>query len=544
MKQEARRLVDRLWNYCNVLRDDGVSSLDYLEQLSFLVFLKMAAEIEQANKDITDEAKHRHVLPEGEHWKDRGWPGLLDLSGKKLEESYSQLLADLGKREESEAENADLGDGEDEDYPVPDQEEDNETTLSLIFFRARNRLQNPVNLRRLIVDLIDKEEWLTASKDIKGDAYEALIARSAADTKAGAGQYFTPRVLIESIVRCMRPTPDDTITDPACGTGGFLLAAHDYIVREYGAEMSTEDFERFDQGAIWGTELVPTTARLAAMNLLLHNIGRADGKPLIKVTDALAKVPEKRASIVLANPPFGKKSSIVVSNADGKVSREDMAYYRRDFWETTTNKQLNFVQHIANLLTDNGRAAVILPDNVLFEGGRGASIRRELLTRYNLHTMLRLPDGIFYAGGVKANVLFFDAAPARRSEDDTPATGQLWVYDLRTDNRFTLKQNPLLPEHLADFEKRAFGVGEEDPDGAFARRKASGRLQVVDGAKLVATKDVDLDIGLIETERERTAETRTPAELTLALAEDLRGAFSELDALAKDLGIELPPLTK
>ncbi|MER5349041.1 class I SAM-dependent DNA methyltransferase [Kitasatospora sp. NPDC002551] len=520
MKLEARRLVDRLWNYCNVLRDDGVSSLEYLEQLSFLVFLKMAAEMEEAGKTLHAD-KRRHVLPDTAEWRGRGWSELLDLTGSALEEEYTQLLTDLGKQDEGQ-----------------------NTTLGLIFYRARNRLQNPANLRRLIVDLIDKEDWFSASKDIKGDAYEALIARSAEDTKAGAGQYFTPRVLIESIVRCMRPTPDDTITDPACGTGGFLLAAHDYIVQEHGRDMSTEESARFDEGAIWGTELVPATARLAAMNLLLHKIGRPDGKPLIHVEDALAKrpAPGKRASLVLANPPFGKKSSIVITNVNGSISREDMSYHREDFWETTTNKQFNFVQHIANLLTDNGRAAVILPDNVLFEGGRGASIRRELLKRYNLHTMLRLPAGIFYAGGVKANVLFFDAAPPRRSNDEPPHTKQLWVYDLRTGNRFTLKQNPLLPGHLEDFEKRVFGVGECDRGTAIARRSPEGRLQVFDGTELVDTKDVNLDIGLLDTSDDAATQAKSLPELTLALSADLRGALAELEHLATDLGVKLPPL--
>ncbi|MER6022629.1 class I SAM-dependent DNA methyltransferase [Streptomyces anulatus] len=524
MKLEARRLVDRLWNYCNVLRDDGVSSLEYLEQLSFLVFLKMAAEIEEADKDLPED-RRRRILPDPEDAPDpekqhvRGWADLLDLTSTALEEGYTQLLTDLGKQDKGQ-----------------------NTTLGLIFHRARNRLQNPANLRRLIVDLIDKERWLGASKDIKGDAYEALIARSAEDTKAGAGQYFTPRVLIESIVRCMRPAPEDIITDPACGTGGFLLAAHDYIVREHGKDMSTEESARFDEGAIWGTELVPATARLAAMNLLLHKIGRPDGKPLVHVEDALAKPPAKRASLVLANPPFGKKSSIVITNVDGSVSREDTSYHRKDFWETTTNKQFNFVQHIANLLTDHGRAAVVLPDNVLFEGGRGTSIRRELLKRYNLHTMLRLPAGIFYAGGVKANVLFFDAATPRRSDDEPPRTQQLWVYDLRTGNRFTLKQNPLLPGHLEDFERRVFGVGEcEDTAEAIARRKPEGRLQVFDGAALAATKDVNLDIGLIEPDDRDAAGAKSLTELTLALSADLHGALLELEQLAADLDVKLSP---
>ncbi|MGW7477075.1 N-6 DNA methylase [Nonomuraea muscovyensis] len=517
MKLEARRLVDRLWNYCNVLRDDGVSSLEYLEQLSFLLFLKMVHEIEQGNKQISDPSKHRRVLPTGEKWAGRGWSELLDLTGDKLEEAYTQLLNDLGKRKEGEE----------------------ETTLSLIFNRARNRLQNPANLRRLIVDLIDKEKWLQVSKDIKGDAYEALIARSAEDTKAGAGQYFTPRVLIESIVRCVRPTPNDTITDPACGTGGFLLAAHDYIMRKYEDELSAEEQARFHMGAIWGTEIVPATARLAAMNLLLHNIGLPDGKPLISVEDALAKASDRRASLVLANPPFGKKSQIVITNGDGSVTRDDLSYRREDFWETTTNKQLNFLQHIANLLTDNGRAAVILPDNVLYEGGRGANIRRELLRRYNVHTMLRLPTNIFYAGGVKANVLFFDAAPPRRSEDEPPRTQQLWVYDLRTGYRLTLKQNPLLPEHLEDFEQRAFGVGEEDPETAIVRRESSDRFQVFDAAEIVATRDVNLDIGLIDVD-DASASRKSVSELTQELADDLHGALRELEMLAKQLGVELP----
>ncbi|WP_406740237.1 N-6 DNA methylase [Streptomyces atratus] len=514
MNQAARRLVDRLWNYCNVLRDDGVSSLDYLEQLSFLVFLKMADQIETENNFIDNKLKHRHVLPTTPEWKNRGWRELLLLSERPLEKAYSQLLHDLGERSAS----------------------DIETTLSLIFFRARNRIENAANLRRLIVDLIDKEDWKGSSKDIKGDAYEALIARSAEDTKAGAGQYFTPRVLIESIVRCTRPTPDDTITDPACGTGGFLLAAHDYITSEYKDDLDTEGYERLRSGNIWGTELVPTTARLAAMNFLLHNIGKPDGKPLIEVKDALAKKPEKLASLVLANPPFGRKSSIVISTEDGKVGRDGMAYERKDFWETTTNKQLNFLQHIATQLTDTGRAAVILPDNALFEGGRGAEIRRELLLRYDLHTILRLPEGIFYAGDVKANVLFFQSSGPRRSDDEPPRTQQLWVYDLRSGSRFTLKRNPLKPEHLADFENLAFHP--DDPDRK--QREPSERFQVFDGAKLAESKDVNLDIGLMDTSAAEAAEAKSPGELVQGIAGNLHEALSEIDALAKSLGVKLP----
>ncbi|MER6250001.1 class I SAM-dependent DNA methyltransferase [Streptomyces sp. NPDC001584] len=520
MNPEARRLVDRLWMFCNFLRDDGVSSLEYLEQLSFLVFLKMADETEKLNAQKSNPDEHKHVLPDTDDWRGRGWPELIDLTGDPLEEAYTTLLNDLGKKSA----------------------DDQDTALSLIFNRARNRIENAANLRRLIVDLIDKERWMDAQSDIKGAAYEALIARSAEDTKSGAGQYFTPRVLIESIVRCMRPTPYDTITDPACGTGGFLIAAHDQIMREYGEHLPDEDLDRLRTKAFWGTELVPGTARLAAMNMLLHSIGDPDGKPLIDVEDALAKPPSRHASIVLANPPFGRRSSISVTNGEGKAEREDVAYRRPDFWleQPTTNKHFNFLQHIGTLLTDKGRAAVILPDNVLYEGGVGAKIRKELLLNYNLHTMLRLPDGIFHAGGVKANVLFFDAVPGDRAEDEPPRTTQLWVYDLRTGNRFTLKQKPLKPEHLTEFETVAFGEGDLDR----SNRKAGERFQAFDSDKLLADETVNLDIGLIDPAESEAEANQSPGALTLAVAKDLRGALSEIEALAEELGVELPDTSR
>ncbi|MCX4824709.1 SAM-dependent methyltransferase [Streptomyces sp. NBC_01142] len=239
----------------------------------------------------------------------------------------------------------------------------------------------------------------------KGDAYEGLLAKGAEDTKTGAGQSFTPRALIDAMVDVMRPGPNDTITDPACGTGGFLIAAHSYIRKHHMKGLSREQRHALGEGKIFGTELVPGTARLAAMNLLLHGIGDSNGDSLITVEDALAKKPAKHASLVLANPPFGKKSAITVIGTDGKTDREDISYDRDDFRATTTNKQLNFLQHIMSLMEIDGRAAVVLPDNVLFEGGAGEKIRRRLLKEFDLHTLLRLPTGIFYAGGVKANVL-------------------------------------------------------------------------------------------------------------------------------------------
>ncbi|KQW09522.1 class I SAM-dependent DNA methyltransferase [Streptomyces sp. Root369] len=528
MNPEARRLVERLWNYCNVLRDDGVSSIDYLEQLSFLVFLKMADEIEKLNAYLPAE-EHEHVLPTTDEWKTRGWSELVRLEGDPLEQAYTKLLTDLGHRSAA----------------------DDHTTLSLIFNRARNRIENPANLRRLIVDLINEEKWYEGRSDIKGAAYEALVQRTAQDTKAGAGQYFTPRVLIESIVRCMRPTPQDTITDPACGTGGFLLAAYQQIIREYGKDLPDEALNRLRTKAIWGTELVPSTARLAAMNLLLHSLGDPVGQPLIEVRDALEKPSDRLASMVLANPPFGRASKLAISGGNGDAddgNRDDVAYYRPDFWLgdlTTTNKQLNFLQHIGTLLTDRGRAAVVLPDNVLFEGGKnsaGAQIRRELLTNYNLHTMLRLPDNIFLAGGVKANVLFFDAVPDHREDDDPPNTGQLWVYDLRTGSSFTLKQRPLKAEHLADFEHRAFPA--DDPHRQSRKERQSDLFRPFDARELLADQRVSLDIGLLDPSASEAGEPPSIEQLTVSAADDLRQALAEIEAFAQELGVELPEVSR
>ncbi len=371
---DARRLVDKLWNYCHVLRDDGVSSIDYLEQLTYLLFLKMADE--RARRPLNP----RRIVPEGLDWRT-----LKAEDGQELEAKYRKILEELGKEP---------------------------GTLGVIFRKAQNRIQDPAKLKRLIVDLIDKEQWSRAGVDVKGDAYEELLARSAEDVKSGAGQYFTPRSLVTAMVDCVEPGPDDTVIDPACGTGGFLIAAHAYVQGHYGDALSPEQRERLGTGAICGVELVDNTARLAAMNLLLHGIGQPDGPTLVEVRDALGELPRRHASVVLANPPFGKKSSITVVGEDGRASREDIAYERGDFWITTTNKQLNFVQHIASLLAMGGRAAMVVPDNVLFEGGAGEKVRRRLLKQFDVHTLLRLPTGIFYAGGVKANVLFFDKKPA------------------------------------------------------------------------------------------------------------------------------------
>ncbi|MBA9003042.1 class I SAM-dependent DNA methyltransferase [Thermomonospora cellulosilytica] len=487
---ETRRLVAKLWNYCDVLRDDGVSTIDYVEQLTYLLFLKMGHE--RANRRSFPDLA---LKPVGDAWQ-----RLLDADGQELEDEYNHVLREFGQRQD---------------------------TLGVIFRKAQNRIQDPAKLKRLIVDLIDKEQWSSQGVDVKGDAYEELLAKGAEDIKSGAGQYFTPRALISAIVDCVQPGPDDTICDPACGTGGFLLAAHDYIQRHHGSDLTPEQRDRLAGGGISGVELVDGTARLAAMNMLLHGIGKPNGPSLIEVRDALAEPSRTYPSVVLANPPFGRKSSITVVTGDGKASREDIEYTRQDFWVTTKNKQLNFVQHIASMLGIPGRAAVVVPDNVLFEGGAGETIRRRLLKQFDVHTLLRLPTGIFYAGGVKANVLFFDKKPAR---PDGAWTSKLWVYDFRTGQHFTLKQNRLTREHLDDFVK-CYRPGEPRDN-----RIETERFKAFTYEDLLARDKVNLDITWLKDPSLEDADSLLPPDvIAREIVEDLEAALAEFTAIAEAL---------
>ncbi|WP_462203158.1 class I SAM-dependent DNA methyltransferase [Frankia sp. CcWB3] len=490
MSAKARQLVAKLWNYCDVLRDDGVSTIDYVEQLTYLLFLKMAHE--RAYRSFNPDVALRPVA-------DR-WQKLLDYDGDDLETAYRHTLEDLAKEA---------------------------GMLGVIFRKAQNRIQDPAKLKRLIVDLIEKEEWSSTGVDVKGDAYEELLAKSAEDIKSGAGQYFTPRALTAAMVDCLQPGPDDTVFDPACGTGGFLLAAADYIQRHHGATLSPEQRAGFSRGKIRGMELVDGTARLAAMNMLLHGIGHPNGNTLIDVGGALAGRYGGNPTMILANPPFGKKSSITVIGEDGRAGRDDIAYSRQDFWTTTTNKQLNFVQHIASSLDVDGRAAVVVPDNVLFEGGAGETVRRRLLAEYDVHTLLRLPTGIFYAGGVKANVLFFDR---RRARPGTPWTATLWVYDLRVGQHFTLKQNPLRREHLGDFVA-CYRPGE--PRGT---RTESERFRPFDYDELAARDKANLDITWLRDPSLDDADSLLPPDvIAREIVEDLQAALVEFSAIVDAL---------
>jgi type I restriction enzyme M protein len=480
-------LVQRLWSYCNILRDDGLSYGDYLEQLTYLLFLKMADE--QTKPPFSRPA----IVPEG-----LDWPSLLARDGDELEVHYRHILDELGR-----------GDG----------------MRGVVFRKAQNRIQDPAKLRRLIVDLIDRESWLTLDADVKGDAYEGLLEKNAEDVKSGAGQYFTPRPLIRAIVEVMRPEPGATICDPACGTGGFLLAAYEWVSQN-NPLLDPDQKRRLRFDALRGWEIVDNTARLCVMNLLLHGIGSEEAESPITVDDALKADPGDRFDMVLTNPPFGKKSSMTFVTDEGDVAREDLVVVRDDFWARTSNKQLNFVQHVKTLLAIGGRAAVVVPDNVLFEGGAGETVRRKLLAECDVHTLLRLPTGVFYAQGVKANVLFFDRKPA----SETPWTRELWVYDLRTNQHFTLKQNPLRSEHLAEFV------------AAFSAEDRAARVEVecfkrFSYDELLARDKVSLDLVWLRDESLEDLENLPPPDvIAQEIVEDLEAALAEFAAVADSLG--------
>ncbi len=398
-------IISKVWSFCNTLRDDGVGYGDYLEQLTYLIFLKMADEYSKApyNRNIGVPPRFR-------------WGVMRPLKGAELEGHYIETLQELGKEK---------------------------GMLGQIFTKAQNKIQDPAKLARLI-EMVDSTKWILLDADTKGDIYEGILEKNAEDTKSGAGQYFTPRALIAAMVECVAPEPSKTIADPACGTGGFFLAAYDYLTK---SKLNRDEKVFLKNKTFHGNEIVAGTRRLCLMNLFLHNIGEIDGDSPIDSTDALVAAPSQTFDYVLANPPFGKKSSMTFTNEEGEQEKDELTYNRQDFWATSSNKQLNFLQHIRSMLKTTGRAAVVLPDNVLFEGGAGETVRKKLLETTELHTILRLPTGIFYANGVKANVLFFD----NRESSKEIATKDVWYYDYRTNIHHTLKRKPLRLEDLREF---------------------------------------------------------------------------------------------
>ena len=404
----ASSIVSRVWSFCTTLRDDGVGYGDYLEQITYLIFLKMA--------DEYSKPPYRRNVGIPEKYK---WDTLLNTKGAELELHYISLLRDLAKEK---------------------------GMLGQIFTKAQNKIQDPAKLSRLI-EMINDTQWVTLNTDVKGDIYEGLLEKNAEDTKSGAGQYFTPRSLIKTIVECVRPEPNKTVADPACGTGGFFLSAYEFLTKNPNAPLDKDAKAFLKNSTFHGNEIVANTRRMCLMNMFLHNIGEIDKDSLISPNDALIAPSPITVDYVLANPPFGKKSSMSFTNEDGEQEKEELTYNRQDFWATTSNKQLNFLQHICSMLKTTGKAAVVVPDNVLFEGGAGETIRKELLSKTELHTILRLPTGIFYANGVKANVLFFDNKPASKD----PWTKEVWYYDYRTNVHHTLKKKPMRFEDLVEF---------------------------------------------------------------------------------------------
>ena len=503
MSHQSERIVQKLWSYCQVLRDDGLSYQDYLEQLTFLLFLKMADE----RATLTGEPQ---AIPKGYRWADLANP---KMEGVVLELHYHETLKRLG---------------------------DEGGMLGLIFRKAQNKIQDPAKLRRLVVDLIGNENWSAMSVDVKGDAYEGLLERNARDVRGGAGQYFTPRPLISAIVDCIQPRSGEVIADPACGTGGFLLAAHHYLAAKYQLDKTQKKHLRYD--ALRGTELVDGVARLCAMNLYLNGIGPDDDRrkpPIAGGEDSLRNEPSTTVDVVLTNPPFGKKSSITVVNEEGETDKESITYNRPDFWTTTSNKQLNFVQHVKSMLKIHGRAAVVVPDNVLFEGGAGEKVRRKLLQECDVHTVLRLPTGIFYAQGVKANVLFFDRKPGAKEA----WTKQIWFYDLRTNKEFTLKQRRLTRPDLDEFVEcyRPENRNRRKPTWN-EKSNPDGRWRVFDYEELAARDKCSLDIfWLRDQSLEDSANLAEPHVLAAEIAEDLRSALEQIESVLGDLQQQATP---
>jgi type I restriction enzyme M protein len=398
MSSDASSIVQKLWNYCHVLRHDGVGYGEYTQQLTNIIFLKMADE------QTKPPFSRKPLIPKGYDWE-----SLLSKKGAELEIHYRHILEELGKQDK---------------------------LLGLIYRKSQSKIQDPAKLERLI-QLINEEEWFGLSVDVKGEIYEGLLEKNADSSQKGAGQYFTPRALISAMVDVTRPKPKQTIGDPACGTGGFFLTAHDYIDKNY--KLNPDEKQFLKEKTFHGWDIVPDVTRLCAMNMYLHGIGSVESQ--VQNTDSLIGDPGDRFDVIMTNPPFGTQTG----------GLESSSYERDDFWTTTNNKQLNFIQHIKTILKVNGKCAVVVPDNVLFEGGDGEKIRKKLLEQCNLHTMLRLPTGIFYAGGVKANVLFFNKKPAR--EDGKAWTEKLWIYDLRTNMHFTQKVKKLTRADLDEFVK-------------------------------------------------------------------------------------------
>jgi type I restriction enzyme M protein len=509
MSNVTHDIVSKLWNLCNVLKDDGVTYHQYVTELTYLLFLKMAEETNQEeitkkklNKETgKQEAKVVENIPKGHRWQD-----LESLAAPARLEAYKKTLIHLGTH--------------------------GSKLVNQIFANASSFIRKPATLSTLVTE-IDKLDWYNARKEGMGDLYEGLLQKNANEKKSGAGQYFTPRPLIDSMVALMQPTLADIIQDPAAGTGGFLIAANHYLREHNDIDSLTEDqYKRYANGTFFGMEHVQDTHRLALMNLMLHGINSDPDKGGIHYGDTLGEEGEAMckagATLVLSNPPFGTKKG------GGLPTRTDFTY-------PTSNKQFCFLQHIYRGLNAGGRAAVVLPDNVLFEGNVGKQIREDLMNKCNLHTILRLPTGIFYAQGVKTNVLFFT-----RGESEKGNTKQVWVYDMRANMPQFGKRTELDREHFLDFEK-AFGKDPMGDPKSLKKRKDTGedgRFRCFD-REWIAQRSDNLDISWLKDEtNDNTDKLPEPFILSQDAMTELEGALDELRSILAELDEERSELEK
>lgn len=498
----ASDIVAKLWNLCNLLRDDGVTYHQYVSELTYLLFLRMMQETGQEDGLVIFKAPKKGVPVEqmdGTRWAD-----LMAASAPERLDLYKELLLDYGLH----------GRG----------------SVQQIYANASTFITKPATLSKLVVE-IDKLDWYSVQRDDLGDLYEGLLERNANEKKSGAGQYFTPRDLIDSIVTVLQPTLGDVIQDPAAGTGGFLIAANNYLRAKYKPESRTEAQQRkYRSSTFYGMELVQDTHRLALMNMLLHGIEGG-----IQFGDTLGEEGTRlpAATLALSNPPFGTKKG------GGLPTRTDFTY-------PTTNKQFCFLQHIYRNLKPGGRAAVVLPDNVLFESNVGADIRRDLMDKCNLHTILRLPTGIFYAQGVKTNVLFFT-----RGKTDKANTKEVWVYDMRANMPQFGKRTPFTrdyfrtaadaaPDVVRDKFEDVFGADPCGGPAALARRVdtgEAGRWRCYSREQIKARGD-NLDISWLKDDNAETAEAQRdePALVARLVMRELTGAMADLRSLLEELG--------
>lgn len=434
-KVNEETLTTKVWQMADVLAAQGIGNTDYLTQLTYLLFLKM----DQERADIFEEGS---AIPEGFRWND-----LIKEEGQDLLTQYNRTLEELRKQD---------------------------NLIGTIFTQAQNKISQPVYLKK-IISMIDEQQWLIMSGDVKGAIYEDILEEVGQDTKSGTGEYFTPRALISAMVDVTRPKITETVCDPACGTGGFLMAAYDYMKHQ---SNDAKKLDFLNNKALHGTDITPLVVTLGSMNLYLHGIGK-DSSPIV-CGDSLINQPDVLYDVILANPPFGARPS-------GAVTLN-----RPDFYVTTSNNQLNFLQHMMRLLKDGGRAAIVLPDNVLFEGTAGKVIRQKLLTEFNLHTILRMPTGIFYKPGVKTNVLFFTKGQP---------TKDIWYYDYRTNVHHTLKQKPMKRSDLDDFvacyHADDISLREETYN---AETNPSGRWRKFSAADFLASEKIGMDVTWIKPE--------------------------------------------